>query len=405
MQRRTGWGAVAHVFVAVALALPLAVAAGATVAALLLPQQTMLNRGLLTLLGLTFLAVVVWVALLPEVRSVEVATARSLLGLDLPDVTDPTDWPSRRRGAVWLALLTAVGLVVAVGVLYLLPSGVGLVAHPFTGADQVAVPGGALRTGSGWRASWVVLPGLVALSATGGLVWGAGALIARWAPRVIGPTVVERVAVAAERERELARANALARELHDSLGHRLTAMTVQATAARRLLRTDPERAERAIAAVEDLGRGAQADVDAVVGVLRGGAARRQVGEERTTDVVTSLRPLLGEHPEPVRLTAPPRLDLPGPVTDTLCRVAREALTNALRHGTGPVDLRLEQRDGEVVLEVRNPVARTADGAGRAATGRRGLQGLRERVLLDGGSLSAGMVEEGAWLLRATVPTE
>ena len=87
---------------------------------------------------------------------------------------------------------------------------------------------------------------------------------------MLGPTLTERVGVAADRERVLARANAVARDLHDRLGHTLTAMTVQATAARRLLPTDPQATERALAAIEELGRRAQADVDGVVRALRDG---------------------------------------------------------------------------------------------------------------------------------------
>jgi signal transduction histidine kinase len=394
---------VAHVFLAVALALPLVAAVAATVMALLVPSQSMLNRGLLAVLGAGFLTVVAWVALLPEVRSVEVATARTLLALDLPDVTHPGDWGSRRRGASWLVVLVVLGLVVATGLLYLLPTGVGLLAHPFGGDDTIGVPGGTFSTGSGWDAAWLVLPGLLALAASGALVQGSGVLLRHLAPRVIGPTVVERVAVAARRERELARANALARDLHDSLGHRLTAMTVQASAARRLLRTDPGAAERAMAAVEDLGRSAQADVDEVVGALRGRAPSGDVDPESTSDVVEPLRSLLERHPAEVRVCAPPSLLLSGPVAETVVAVAREALTNASRHGVGPVDLQLGCAAGAAVLEVRNAVAPRSS-AGSASSGRSGLRGLRERVLLDGGTLTAGIEEEGTWLLRATLPT-
>ncbi|KGN37982.1 sensor histidine kinase [Knoellia subterranea] len=400
MRRRAGWGAVAHVFVAIALALPLVAAVGATVAALLIPSQSMLNRGLLTVLGVGFLAVVTWVALLPEVRPVEVATARALLGLDLPDVTHPTDWTSRRRGALWLAFLAALGLVVAVGVLYLLPTGVGLVAHPFTGAETIGMPGADFRTGSGWGAAWVVVPGLVSLVATAALVWGAGVLLTRMAPRVIGPTMVERVAVAANRERDLARANALARDLHDSLGHLLTAMTIQATAARRLVATDPDAAERAMTAVEELGRSAQADVDAVVGALRGR------GEARSTtasgsDAVAGVLRAVAAHPGKVHVSAPAQLEVSASVAETVERVAREALTNSARHGVGAPELRLESRSGTVVLEVVNWMR--DDRAPGGQDGRAGLKGLREEVLLAGGALTAGTEEEGTWLIRATLP--
>lgn len=425
MRRTTSWGAVAHVFVAIALALPAVLAGVAIGAALLNPDQSMLNQGLLVLLGAGFALAVVWVALLPEVRPVEVATARTLLGLDLPDVSTPEGWASRRRGALWLGVLAAIGLVVAVGLLYLLPMGIGLVGYPFSGAEELSLAGdmGVLRTGAGWSAVWLVVPGLIMLAASGGLVWGAAGLITRWAPRVIGPTLAERVVVAAERERDLARVNTLARELHDSLGHRLTAMTVQATAARRLLATDPGAADRAMAAVEDLGRRAQADVDSVVGSLRG---RADAGRQPTTgrsDLVALVRPLLDQQALDLHVEAPVRLELPGGSAHTAYRVVQEGLTNATRHGAGRADLRLAADDGQVVIELANPVApapatqtpaaqkpatqtpATQTPATPAPGDRAGLRGLRERVLLEGGTLSAQPEEEsGRWLLRVTLPT-
>ncbi|MGH3467969.1 MAG: sensor histidine kinase [Thermocrispum sp.] len=398
--RRIGWGAVAYVFVAIAICLPVVAAAGAIGVAMLYPGQSMLNQGLLVVLGFAFLLAVTWVALLPPVRSVEMATARALLGLELPDVRRPQAWDSRRRGGAWLATNAGIGLLVAVGLLYLLPLGVGLVVHPFTGAEELQWPGGTgdLHTGTGWSAAWVAVPGLVSLALVVALVYGAGALLTRLAPRMIGPSLVEQVAVAAERERDLARANALAREVHDSLGHRLTAMTVQATAARRLLAIDPEAAERAMAAVEDLGRRAQADVDAVVGALRGHATSTPA--ERA-DLMALLRPLLDQAPMEVAVEAPTALHLAGGPANTAYRVVQEALTNATRHGSGGADLRVVDHGDEVVLEVRNPVAAPPTGT---PDGRAGLRGLRERVLLDGGTVHTGPEGDDTWLLRVTLPT-
>lgn len=395
VRRTPGWGAVAHAFLAVAVVLPLVAAAGAIGIAMAVPAQSMLNRGLLALLGGGFLGAVAWVALLPPVRQVEVAAARVLLGLDLPDVRRPQAWGSRRRGALWLLVLAGTGLVVAVGLLYLLPLGVGLAAHPLSGDDGLRWPGTGeeWHTGAGWSAAWLVLPGVVLLGLGAGLVQGAGTLLGRLAPRVIGPTLAERVTVAAERERDMARANALARELHDSLGHRLTAMTVQATAARRLLASDAGAADRAMAAVEELGRAAQADVDSVVGALRG----RGTGTPEDADLITLLRPLVDGTGLDLRVDAPGELRLPGAIAHTAYRVVQEALTNAARHGTGRAELRLEG-GAALVIEVGNPVGAAATSESK----RSGLKGLRERVLLEGGTLHAGR-EGDTWLVRAMLP--
>ena len=161
----TVWGGVAHVFLAVALCLPL-VAVTAAIGVSMAHDPSVLNLWLLTLLAIVFIAVVVWASLLPPVRQVEVSTARALLEYDersLPDVRSPHSWSSRRRGAAWLGLLVGVGLVVAAATLYLVPVGIDLVSFPLSGHSTVTWPGTgkATRTGSGWHAIWLVVPGLL----------------------------------------------------------------------------------------------------------------------------------------------------------------------------------------------------------------------------------------------------
>lgn len=392
-------GAVAHVFLAIAIALPLLVGIGSIGAAMIEGTQSVLNQWLLALLGLAFLAAVVWAALLPPVRPVEIATARTLLSVDLPDARRPQAWASRRRGAAWLGLLASLGIVLSVALLYLLPVGVALLAHPLTDQDSLDWPGGGTwHTGTGWSAAWLALFGLIALLISIVLVVGAGRLLRRLAPRVLGPTLMDQVAERADRERELARANELAREVHDGVGHTLTAMTLQVTAARRLLRADPDAADRSLAAVEDLGRRAQADVDDVVGALRAGA-RRSAPAPPEQDLRTSLDGLIADSPLRLDLDLPRSASLPGPVADTVTQVVREALTNAARHGTGAARLSVQRCAAEVFIEVSNQISPDAV----PTTGRRGLTGLRERVLLAGGTVNAG-AEGDQWMLRVTLPT-
>lgn len=422
------WAAVAHAFVAIALALPVAVAAVILAWAFVEPGQTVANRWLLALLGAAFAVVVGWAAMLPQVRSLEVSAARTLLGAALPDVTDPRSWGSRRRGALWLLTLVVTGLALTVALLYLVPLGVGLLAHPLTGQPELRWPGGGdpMAVGTGWRAWWLVVPGVLALAGAVGAVLGAGLLLRRWAPRMLGPTLLERVAAAAARERELARRNELAREVHDGVGHALTAMTLQVSAARATLRRDPDAADSFLAAAEDVGRRAQADVDAVVGALR-------VGDERPAglastgarprdpslpgdppadvgpgvDVVPRVRALAGQ--ASARADLPAEMVLPPEVAHTVCRVVQESLTNAARHGRGGALVCLRASpDGGVEVEVRNDVPdRRGVRSGASAAAPRdthGLIGLRERVLLHGGRLEAGPRGRD-WVVRAVVPGE
>ena len=399
------WGGVAHVFLAVALCLPL-VAVAAAIGVSMGQDPSVLNLWLLTLLAIVFIAAVVWASLLPAVRQVEVSTARALLEYDelaLPDVRSPRAWASRRRGAAWLALLVGVGLVVAAAILYLVPFGIGLVSFPLSGDSTVTWPGigKTTHTGSGWHAVWLVGPGLLALVACLAVLGAAARLVVTLAPRVLGPTLSERVGVAADRERVLARANAVARDLHDRLGHTLTAMTVQATAARRLLPTDLPATERALAAIEDLGRRAQADVDGVVRALRDGAEDGTAvsGAPAAVDVVEIAGALVQESTLDVELRLPESLPVDRDSADAARAVIREALTNATRHGTGSASLCLQADNQWMGIEVRNPIRRVV----AAAPERAGLKGLHERVLLADGQITAGPEGGDSWLLTARLP--
>jgi signal transduction histidine kinase len=400
----SGWGGVAHVFLAVALCLPL-VAAATAIGASAAQVSSMLDLWLLGALAVVFVAVVVWASLLPPVRQVEVSTARALLEYDehaLPDIRSPHAWASRRRGAAWLTVLVGVGLVVAAAIVYLVPFGISLLSFPFSGESTVTWPGigTATHTGTGWHAIWVVGPGLLAIVACLAVLGAAVRLLVTLAPRLLGPTLTERVDVAADRERSLARANAVARDLHDHLGHTLTAMTVQATAARRLMPTDPQATERALAAIEELGRRAQADVDGVVRALRGGAedGTSVPVAHAAVDLVEIARALVHESTLEVELLVPPGLPVDHGCAQTAQAVIREALTNATRHGTGSAALRLQADEQSVHIEVRNPIRH----ASPTTPQRAGLAGLHERLLLADGQITAGPEGGDSWLLTARV---
>jgi signal transduction histidine kinase len=292
-------------------------------------------------------------------------------------------------------------LVVGAAILYLVPFGIGLLSFPLSGDSTLnwAVVGRDTHTGAGWHAIWLVAPGVLALALCLIIVQAASRLLVALAPRVLGPTLIERVGIAADRERALAHANTVARDLHDQLGHTLTAMTVQATAARRLLATDPQGADRALAAVEDLGRGAQEVVDGVVRTLRDGAEGGIEVPGETVDLVGAARALAQESPLDVEFVVPAELPVDRSCADTARAVIREALTNATRHGTGSATLRLLSNDQSVCIELRNPIRRGAPTTPRRA----GLDGLQERVLLADGQITARPEGGDSWLLTARLP--
>ncbi|MGW0368455.1 sensor histidine kinase, partial [Streptomyces coeruleorubidus] len=210
------------------------------------------------------------------------------------------------------------------------------------------------------------------------------------------------------RAADLAVRNRLARELHDSVGHALSAVTLQASAARRVLDSDPEFVREALAAIEDTTRRTVGELDAVLGVLREGGApgtapaptlaadldgllrRTRAGGQRVTATVDA-------DPE----SLPPLLSREG------YRIVQEGLSNALKHAGDrvAVDVRIAAADGWLEITVDNPVTGPAAVTGPASSrpgGGHGLRGIADRVRLLGGTMTAGPAGE-TWRLHVRLP--
>lgn len=189
--------------------------------------------------------------------------------------------------------------------------------------------------------------------------------------------------------------NRLAREIHDGVGHYLTVVKTQLDAAGALLPGDPEKARATVTKAAKLAAEALDDVRRSVGSLRADAARPPLPE--------SLRQLAahGEPAPALAIEGTPRPLTPA-VEHALFRAAQEGLTNIRKHaGATTALLRLDYRDARhVQLELSdNGVGRNGDGAGDGF----GLLGLRERIELLGGSVSAANRLEGGFSLRVVVP--
>lgn len=194
----------------------------------------------------------------------------------------------------------------------------------------------------------------------------------------------------------------LARELHDTVAHHVSAIAVQAQAGRALAGTRPEAALEALSVIEGEASRTLAEMRAMVGVLRDGARAEYAPQRGVADLVSLAR----HDPAPVVTVelAGDLAGLPPQVDAAVYRLAQEALTNALRHARNAtrVDVRVGEGAGRLRLRV------TDDGdvdPVRPATHGFGLLGMTERVQLLGGSLRAGPAREGGWAVDAELPTE
>ena len=239
------------------------------------------------------------------------------------------------------------------------------------------------------------------------LAWGAGA----WLRSTRAAETARREHVAAEtRTAERIR---IARELHDVVTHHVTAMVVQAEAAR-YLTAAPERLEQSLTAVSDTGRRALTDLRHLLDLLNPGhdtdhgLGPAEATQARTPAVgsVLTLVEQTRRAGQPVDFTergTPPAST--GSADLVAYRVVQEALTNALKYAHGShTSVQVQRGEREITVEV------STDGTGSrasavAASSGRGLAGLRERVDVLGGDFSAGCGPDGGFTVRARIPAD
>jgi signal transduction histidine kinase len=194
----------------------------------------------------------------------------------------------------------------------------------------------------------------------------------------------------------------IARELHDVVAHHMSVIAVQAGLAHYVLEPEPGRARKALSTVMDVTEEALQEMRRVLVLLRledeqspggpPGLARLPELADRIRSAGVPLKVATCGEPRPL----PPGVDL------CAYRVIQESLTNVLKHAPGAVtrlDLRYEP--GQILVQVTND----ADPA-RASTGGpggHGLNGMRERAALYGGSLTAGLRPDGGFTVTLTIP--
>lgn len=331
-----------------------------------------------------------------------------------------------RQDVVWRGAAAALGLVVVLSLPWRRIAPGRTVALAFGAIVLVQLASIAVGTGASVglvsTACVLLVPYAVARWGSGrALVLLAAALVVLFAIgrgrdyRTVGDAVAELVVLslpvviglavrsqATARERELARVRAdervqLARDLHDTVAHHVSAMVVRAQAGRVVAAQDPAAAVDALRVIEAEGSRTLAEMRALVGALRDPGDPLLSPAASLRDIA-SLADVRGGAPVRVRIEGDVDDVNPG-IAAAAFRVAQESVTNARRHAAGASRIDVDVRvDADAVhLTVAD------DGAPVPAIGHGfGLVGMRERAALLGGTLSAGPAE-GGWVVDALLP--
>jgi two-component system, NarL family, sensor histidine kinase DesK len=299
------------------------------------------------------------------------------------------------------------------GLLLAALAGLGLIGSLVNaGAGAFAVYAAALAGRlEPMRRAWVAIAGLAAAT---GVMFLISPVPMPWRLLAVGPVVVFVLVIGAvgivdgERERtqaRLRRANEeieqlatiaererIARDLHDLLGHTLSVIVLKSELARRLVRSDPDRAEQEVREVEQTARSALGEVrSAVAGYRARGLDAELVNARRALSVAD------------VKLeTAVDLPVLPAEHEAALALALREAVTNVVRHADARnTTIHADASPDEVRLEVCD------DGRGASAPDGSGLAGMRERITALGGHVTrhigAGPGDRPGTMVRVTLP--
>jgi signal transduction histidine kinase len=362
------------------------------------------------------------------------------VGFGLTEVTVNVHTKNGPSGPLWFDLVAMVAIVLPLFIRRQFPFGAPVAVGVATGAssfvDGHLIPRGltttlaaisafvlmgALRDRSQSAAGLAFGIGITAIVAhndpNGGIgnfvftslvftiAWTIGFLVSR---KFHEAEIARERALKAEQEREVRARLAvsderarIARELHDVVGHSVSVMTVQASAARRLLRPHQEKEREALLVVEQTGREALAEMRRMVGVLRRPEEAPALAPQPSLEQIQRLVEQTREAGLPVELriegepvTLPAGLDL------TAYRLVQEGLTNTLKHAQAQqAEVVVRYDDGYVELTVSDD----GQGAGNGGGSGHGLVGMRERVSVYGGELEAGPRPGGGFRLRARLP--
>lgn len=308
-----------------------------------------------------------------------------------------------------LAVVVACGATSALNVAAMIAGVDAERASLYTGACVLLLPYSLLRWGAGYEAAsglvMVVVSAFLAVAATstdfveallgsGFFLFGAalGAAV-----RYRGHARQRDFEQVRLREREQ-----LARELHDTVAHHVSAIAIQAQAGRMLATTQPDRVLDVFGVIEEAASRTLDEMRTMVGALRDGESPAALAPQPTVRDIERFarRDGSGARVE-VELTGSLD-DLSPSLAATLYRIAQEAVTNATRHARHAtrIDVHVRGDDRCVRLTVADNGERVT--AGRNPSGF-GLAGMSERAAQFGGTLEAGPNAGGGWIVQAVLP--
>ncbi len=326
-----------------------------------------------------------------------------LIGLMLAVLALGLPW---RRARPLAAVVSVFGMTSLLSIASLLGA---TPAEPASMLWVLLLPYALARWGSGREAA----SGLLVLLATATLALitsspGPGEAVAGVAvlllPAAMGVAVRSRSQVHQHEleEARLRERQQLARDLHDTVAHHVSAIVVQAQAGQAVAASHPARAVEALGAIEGAATRALHEMRTAVRVLRSD------GEEPAIPTGVRDLPALAEgvHDLHVTLHIDDRaVGLPVALDTAIHRLVQEGLTNAVRHArrASHVEVRVTTSAEQVEVTVLDDGRSDDAGRGSEPNAGFGLIGMRERAALLGGTLTAGPTPQGGWQVRAVLP--
>ncbi len=329
-----------------------------------------------------------------------------------------------RRRFPFLVLVAAASVLVARDLLHHDP--VSAFAAVLIAAYGVGSYGGASRRYARWL-GWAALGGAVVVVLTSHGERLAGAPLALLgAAFVLGDAASARRAesAAAVEAAHQAERTRIARELHDVVAHQLSAIAVQAGAARMAAAAGPgpvagpatgtvtgPPASTVVGTVEQLAREALAELNHLLGALRrepdASAAQPPAPTLAELDGLVAASRAAGTLVD-LRVEGRAR-PLPAGVELSVYRIVQEALANVARHAPrSAAQVTLRYCPGELRVDIVNAApagGHRAAGGPHALPGGRGIRGMRERADLYGGQLHAGARPGGGFAVTAAIPCD